>query len=322
MIVQRDLANPQHLLAARPPQMLGRFNSLTRATRSNSYLSIAHKPDPQPTLPKQMPRQRHSMHSSQSQLMPEYHQNPYLATMDTSPQKRPLLGHFATLRRGHRDNQGMGVEAVLSQPEPSASYGDGSRVGYAQGPADKIEEEEGQYPESLSQQMSYYGSAIVQNTSRRKLHKKKSPPRDDGAGLTVSEVGILGALSQPTEGFTELPGSRGGGSMRHPAPVRPPPGKPPPGRPMGGMFGMRGSLTQQDEEHTSLGRASSMNPRRPAPARPAPKATPSIVVSRVVPEEAAKEGMQQQATADQEEGSVEWTVSGSNCSAAVTAQCS
>lgn len=231
------------------------------------------------------------MHYSQSQLMPEYHQNPYLGTLDASPQKRPLVGHFATLRRGNHGHHGMGAEAVLSQPDPTTLYGDGGDEGFAQGGVPGMSN--GLYPEAMSQVL--YGTAVVQNSSsRRKVRRKKSPSPTDG---WQGDLGLGAALSQPSEPSMEFPGGRVGGSMRNPAPSRPPSG----GR-SGSMFGRKGSLTQQEGEE---GRISSTNPRRAAPSRPAPRPPPSIVIDAVG---AGGNTRQQQATEDE---LIDWTVSGS-----------
>lgn len=233
-------------------------------------------------------------YSSQSQLMPEYHQNPYQATLDTSPQKRTLVGHFATLRRGNRGTYGMGPEAaMLSQPEPTTLY---EGVGYAQGGTPGMSG--GLYPESMSQVS--YGSATVQNSSsRKKVRRKKSPSPSDGR---QGELGLREALSQPSEPPMEFPGSRGGGSMRNPAPARPPPE----GRPSDNMFGRKGSRTQQDGEERGIleARMSSVNPRHAAPTRPAPRPPPSIVID-------AGDGgnLQQRVTEDE---LVDWAVSASD----------
>ena len=249
-------------------------------------------------------------YNSQSQLMPEYHENPYLATLDTldtSPKKRTLVSHFATLRRGKRANNSYetGPAAVLSQPEPAAFNGGGAiGLGYGQGGVAGVGGGFGSelYPESRTQML--YGTATVQNSSSRKRSRKKSPSPDE----RQMDPRFMGALSQPTDGFMEFPGTRGGGSMRNPpALTRPPTG--------GKMFGRKGSLTQQQEEvgeedHTYFARTSSMNPRRPAPiraapSRPAPK-VPTVVISDTVVEEAAANDAER---ATEEGEAVEWMVS-------------
>lgn len=207
--------------------------------------------------------------------MPEYHQNPYLApATNSSPSKRPLVGHYATLtRRGTRGiGGGGGGVSILSQPEPSFTYGEdmayvqGNNIsglselgggGGGGGGGSGLESE--LYPGALSQLS--YGSAVVQNSaSRRRVHHRVSPSPEEG-GVGGPNLGG-GALSQPADlptNFYTL-GGAGGGSMRNPAPSRPPGG-----RVRASELGRMTALTQHNEEEqrVSLARTSSVNPRRP-----------------------------------------------------------
>ncbi len=243
MILQRDLANPQHLLGSRSSSH-NQFNSLSRSARSRSYLSISgphlpppSKPEPENEQPSTAAagtlgttkRKRHSVHhyGSQSQLMPEYHANPYLGGMNISPHRhktpQPPTNPYATLSRS--DYPVGGGRGVLSQPETMYEQDEGGRGGGMVG--------------DPGGGFFSYGTATVVTSSRR-----RRGPKPNKRAREPAEETAYGALSQPSDETKFYTGGRGGGSMRNPAPMYPAVGWSG-GR---GRFDGRTSLTQYAEE--------------------------------------------------------------------------
>lgn len=241
MILQRDPADPQHMLGASRGtcQNKHHFNSLSRGSRSKSSLSIGHTPEggPHPPL-KLTPQKRHSVpYSSHCQLMPEYHHNPYLLhpASPQGPTGGPsFVEHYVTITRRPRTIHGM-----LSQPDMSHMYmqGEGGR------PADMSGGQvEGSaiYPGGINRGAVQYGSAVVKNTSSHRRMLRKKSVANDGREEAGQFVGM--ALSQPSDLPMDFYSGRGGGSLRHPIPLR----HPAPPRPMGGPGSGAFSMSQED----------------------------------------------------------------------------
>lgn len=291
MILQRDLANPQHLLGSRltsagpapntsssathrPNNNNKLFNSLTRKTRSRSYLSISAKgkaTEPEGERHAHQENQRHSMHyGSYSQLMPEYHENPYLTSVSTSPRKHTQQdGSFGTLGEGRYDE--MGAVGVLSQPNPEPMYANpqgGPHVHEGRRFLG-VPEEHQDFGATLHPEMEpmSYGTTSIHTSSSRKK-RKRSVASASSVERLQDTANFTGALSQPTFLFDEVTfqpiasagptgfyGGRAlGGSVRQPPMSHYP----------GSMFA-KNSLTQcgegEGDRYTSLTRTASLSPR-------------------------------------------------------------
>ena len=252
MILQRDLANPQHLLGhssstqlhplqQRQQQQHQYSGTLANVSRSRSYVSITSphdqlppqaggaEPVPPEALKPEM-RKRHSFHNSQygsqSHLFPEYHDNPYLASLSsaapppssshsssssTSPVKQPQAIPYGTLprRRGGATAEGAGPEmGVLSQPVDMYGLEGVADPAYAHthmhghvlsGPGgDRVG---GEYTHAHhypgAGQLSYGSSAVYSASSRKKRKKGQSAAgRGNEQGLPPSGA-HTGAMSQP-----------------------------------------------------------------------------------------------------------------------------
>lgn len=246
MILQRDPANPQHILGSQASHQKYSFNSLSRSNKSRSRSSLSITPTSQITkgavggergmAGAEQPvasRKRHTMYGSQQQLMPEYHQydHSYLNTLQKRPQ---AIGDPRGLPKARG---GYGREdAVLSQPPDMVGGQEGAGPMYMQGIV----------PGGMSQ-MSSYGTTAIHSSSSRKIFRRKS------SGASWDETpNVGGALSQPSgdtpEGFY---GGKSGGSLRYPVPFRPQ------RHSEGGVSIGRSSLTQYGDGDDDHVRASS-----------------------------------------------------------------
>ena len=269
MILQRDLANPQHFLHSRHAQQYtnpsNQFNSLSRI-RSKSFMSIANNrssnADGEGVLPSALgaigeDRRRHStQYGSQSQLAPEFHQNPYLSTMSSAPPHHQV----GTFLQPPLINRGMSP-TVLSQPtdlygvqeDGSADTSTAYNFSHTQGDQDFGS---GLYPAGMGTGQMSYGTTVVHTSSRRKVSRNKTVSGGENPAISKNTNGPL-AMSQPTEDFY----GRGGGSLRYPVPPYPQ------GRGTGNHHLKKKSLlTQHDVEeeedgHGVLTRTASLMPR-------------------------------------------------------------
>ena len=223
MILKRDLTNPQHLYSSRSSKKRpsDQYNSLSR-TRSSSYLSISspnhHASEDTLMAPPSMGRSHHpNYYGSQSQLLPEFHHNPYHSTLPTSPPHR--LNRYSTMTGGRSYSTGGGG---FSQPAfmfgtgthpPGASYEDMLRE------HGKEELGTNMYPKTGH---TLYGTTAIHNTTgRRMFHKTRSSEGSFENNLATSTH--LGrnveksVMSQPDELPMELYSRKnnGGGSSHH-----------------------------------------------------------------------------------------------------------
>lgn len=257
MIMQRDLANPQHLLGHSASSRMQQ-HPISHGSRSRSYFSISTGDQVEDMSSEQLQPERHHRHSihstqygSQSQLMPEYHDNPYLATQNVLPVKRPPPVLYGTLPRKGRWMEMGG----LSQPAAVYNPDHGASAAFATGGVPMMGHDYGPTPLYPNMGPMSQGPGGVYSASSRKRGKKKtrSVSTDSGEQQVSFDPKLAGALSQPDftiPGLMSQPiapptnvfyGGRGGGSMRHAPPPRHG------GRMYGSMVERANSLTQYDQ---------------------------------------------------------------------------
>ena len=246
--------------------------------------------------------QRHStihspQYSSQSYLMPEYHDNPYLATLNISPVRhQPLrsgggsagavvdvapspdqMSVYGTLPRRRGGGGGGGEMGVLSQPAALYVPQDSGEGAYAMHPPSSGMPMAGEfsqgaaaaatyYPPGIGGPISYAPGAVYGASSRKRGYKNKTRSVSIEEEADQDMAKLAGALSQPdfsapgvlSQPHTLLPPSGPEGVYRGSSMRHPPPSHLPKRyRPQ------PSSLTQQEEVRDAVGlsRTASMLPR-------------------------------------------------------------